>query len=358
MKKGFRELIELRVNRPGSMKKEDYLSYLRQVIRLIEKVYQSRYGYESVKDNQMKNLGGHVLSEKEHKEVIVTLNYEIFQDECLDLMEDELVYIVNDRNFESENALKGYLNTTFENILQDKIDKQTPGFATRKKQVYRVLRDGFETVRILKQECWRLKGSSITEITPYDKLSKIAQEYQAPPLQYPKPGSKNGPFIMDKDMQEYLLNILQDVRGVVRKQDLISLIMHEYGITTSKTVDLNCDDDSSSEEEVLSNLAKSFVAGETCSSMIHVEIAKNIVGQMDDSMKEVFLLLYEKELNQSEIAKQLQRSDATISNGKKKIENLLTKNIFGSDIQLDFEEAMAVIQIVMLIINREKKKVC
>jgi len=352
-------LITLRCYSAESMG-DAYVQYFNEVIGIIEKVYKSRYGSERVRTkNNSTTVDSKPNSAQDSESILIDPDYETFETSCFNYMEDELVYILNDKTFESETQLKRHIAISFENILQEQIDRLTPGLATRKKQIYRVLRNVCKSIEIRRQPCWRLNEYERTNIITYEKLKECAEKYQAPPLRYPRPGARIGPSISDGDMQEYLLNILRDADGLVKRNDLISLIMHKYSIKTVRKVDIIISPDESdgsyTEEERLSILG-GVVDEEDCLSISHSQIAEMIVDRMDDLQKDIYVSLYFKELSQSEIAEFLGRSDATISNGKKKIEKLLTEFLFNSGSQLDVEEAIVIIRYISLIIDKKKRE--
>ena len=221
-------------------------------------------------------------------------DFEGFRNFCWEKLEDNnLVYKFADKTFENDIHLTRHIRKAFGNILRDRIYELSPGFRTRMKQVNKVLSPYCICSCKESCHCWKLKEFRSVALKPADlgQLQDASRSLLLPQLRIPKmPGSKRGPSIKDKEMEEYLISLLRGAGGMTTRNDLLSFIRIEYGLFPIKQVIPSTKDDESdrekdSIEDQITRMA--FRSGSILMGADHALMARELFDGMASEMKDI-----------------------------------------------------------------------
>lgn len=324
---------------------------------LIYEAYSSRYRvYLRLPTPSGRKMVEEVINRSKDHHIV---DYVDFQNHCWKLLEGDdsgsgilgkIYYIISGWPEDTDDSkVRRYLLNIFTNELQQMIDRLNPGLRSRKKQIERILKKSCNTSDFQRRKIWQLKGLEKLPATPasMEKIEDAARQLTPPSLNYPGPGSKRGPSISDKEMGEYLENILRLVGGTVYHHDLIEMIAGVYSLLMPKQVYVN-EASGRTIDDLLQGTAlmPALVDAVNGDSLLicgeYQRGAENIVHAMDDRLKAVYVYLFLREKNQTEAADLLGISNATLSNCKKKIDKILRRHLE----QFSQEESLAVLQLV------------
>ena len=281
----------------------DINNYVDTMDKLMASVYITRYG--DLRQSQPANG-------------FLRVGFDVFRNYCWEELEDNsLALKFADVSFVNDVHLFGYIRKTFENLLQDKIYKFTPGFQTRMKQVGRVLKANVLDACKKLCRCWKLREFRDVSTKPanLDQLLIISRPLSLPELHIPKkPGTKRGPSIYDKEMEEYLLSLLKGAGGMTTQADLRSFMTIQYGLHPVRRVSLSSSEDTAvkykSEEDQLSRIA--YGTGDILLGSDHSVMAKELIAGMTPEMKEVYYHRIVDGKTFEETAREMKKSTGTI----------------------------------------------
>ena len=323
----------------------DVEEYVSRIDELIKKVYATRY--KPLSDT---GIGGGALQ----------VDLETFWNYCWEALEDNgLAMKFDNASVEDDSHLKGYMRKTFENLLQDKMNALSPGFHTRMKQVYRVLVPNTLDACRMQCNCWKLIAFKEKTLKPadMDRLLPASRGLTLPKLHIPKnPDAERGPWIPDKEMEEYLVCLLEAVGGMTERVTLRSFIALQYGLHTVKQVNpSNRTDDGDGKDstdeliEMMAFESRGFFLGPD-----HLLMAEELVGGMSPEMEVVYYLrtILERTINQT--ANELKKSIGTVHNIEKRFVNYFIDYFSQSENQPTHEEGEAVVRRVSDLILKKR----
>lgn len=301
-----------------------------------------------------------------------TITQESFLNLCWDTLEgkggnrdkrliDKLLYV----EFENDLSLKGYLTKTFENLLLDTINRNSPGFQSRRKQMHRVLnplcirKRGKESA--LRGELWILKESEAEKtIEPPDaeQIMQYASYIQMPECRYQKSeDSGRGPTIRDMDMKNYMLSLLHATGGGIYAQDIDKIVTALFVLPSITRVTANCSDlDSSalhSDEYIFDIEAMS---DDVMASICHKAVAEQMLLNMDEQMEQLIYYLYVKEMDQGQAAIKMGKSGATITNMKNSLIHYVKSYIEKDLSDISYEEGKIVFELIKELISKKRQQ--
>jgi hypothetical protein len=215
----------------------------------------------------------------------------------------------------------GYLYVSFNRLLQEKIYELSPGLETRVKQINRILKTQCCEADS-KKGIWKLKaGSGDNDIEPavLEDLRFVGQAITPPAMQHSSnPESERGPYILDKEMKAYLIELITRVGGKVRKKTLIDYLKEVYGIEPVRGIRPA----TVPEDEEGPHPIDTVSSGRQFVNQLHVEIAKKIVESMTPRQKNVYYHYIVIERTLEETAQILRvKSPTTPMNEMKKVKN-------------------------------------
>jgi hypothetical protein len=344
----------------------DIDKYVDAIDGIIVRVYKNRYRGISGAKNVGEKLGGpdsKKLSGSTGFAAIAdfsAVNFETFQNVCWDeLEENNLFSKLASLTFNDDAHLYKHIQVAFENILEKMIFDLTPGFETRKKQVYRVLKTCCNEIRENNRRHWKLKGVEFTDAEPASlrELLLISQSFSTPKIHISRAGSKYGPSIKDIDMKEYLLNILNAAGGMAAYNDILSLVKERLGIKTMKETLVTFqgrgenESEGNTEEKIISRLA--INKKEPLLGSDHLLMAQEIVQRMDFKLKSIFYKRYIEEKKIKDIAKNMDCNTTSVFNKIEELKEYLKNYFRSSGKQASSEEQRAVVQVVCSLIEKE-----
>jgi len=190
-----------------------------------------------------------------------------------------------------------------------------------------------------------------------DLLYDAASGLKPPQMRYPKPGSKYGPSIKDREMKEYLVALLKLVGGMATRNDMISLIKDRYGIETIREIIPVPTEESDNgsvrtgptEEQIVQICSETeyFFGAE------HRLMAQELFDTLSPREKEIFHLRFSEEKTLEQIASQVRCSVGTAHNVMSKIEKRFSRYFQVETYQASPDEVQAVIEKVTRFITKE-----
>ena len=323
----------------------DIEQYLNKMYDLIKKAYKNRY-----RALHTTEYGGGLL----HVEFEEFLNY------CFEELEDNnLISKFANVSCKNDSLLCRYIKKTFENLLQGKISKFTPGFQTRMKQVNRVLEPKVVNSCMKLCKCWKLlEFINVTlELADLDQLLDKSQSLPLPKLHQPKKSNlKRGPFIYDKDMEEYLISLLKGAGGMTTMHNLRLFIKTRYDLQTvrrkypsSRNYNTRGEKEDSFEKQIERLPCQK---GELLLSLDHILIAEELAAGLDPEMKEVYFLRIIEEKTIEKTADKMKKSVGTIHNIEKKYKDNIYDFFLDSGMGILPEERAGIMDIVSDLILR------
>jgi hypothetical protein len=341
--------------------------YISTIDEIIRRVYNNRYkGVLSAGDLEEKrsNPGSkrlQVTVSTDSTRGFSVVNFETFENVCWDeLEENSLLSRLGTFTFNDDGSLYRHIQVTFENILQKMIFDLEPGFETRKKQVYRVLKASCIEVRRNNRRYWKLGDLELGDPEPasLEKLLLISQSFANPKIRISKPGSRIGPSIKDIDMKEYLLNILKVAGGMAAYNDILSLVKIRLGIKTINEILVRLQNDSegkeggNAEERKVTRLV--FEKPGYLLGADYILMANEIVQYMNAELKSIYYQRFIQEKKLEAIAKDMHSDTTSVFNKIEKLKDYLRRYFRSPDHQAITEEQKAVIELVSVLIEKER----
>jgi RNA polymerase sigma factor (sigma-70 family) len=324
--------------------------YVQQIDRIIRNVYKRRFG-------SLKPL------------ISTAVDFEIFANHCWDKLEDEGgLKLLQLKTFNGDEHLRRYIIIYFQRILQNLIYQQAPGLETRVRQIRNLLKEFCVVKKINKKRFWYAKtwnGGTHADLSTDDmntdleliKLKATLDRLHPPDAIYPRQAdSKYGIEIPENQMKVYLEKLFHEAGNIISENALISLIAGYYLTKPSEVEQKQIDTDSSaSNEEPADETEEDIFSAIISDGFLFVAMrnaVRSFFGLLTDRQKTIFKLIYADGLRQTDAAKKLGVSNATISNDEKRIEKILTDSINNNSFQ--FAEAEQFMEVCKVeIINLE-----
>jgi len=314
--------------------------------KIIRKVYAQRYGHQNLPPEKQLRRGQNFRSQGSReidlgsRDGYLIVDFDKFEDKCLS---NEFIEKIQFLNFKDEKALISHIQKSFENILQTEVYALTPGLETRKKQIYRVLKEVCLDSCRLYCKCWKLRQYKDSVLIPAElgELQAAASSIEAPQLSFPKPGSNRGPSIKDDAMQAYLIKILKEVGGMTTHNSMVNFVRTKYNLKPVRRIkpihNLSSDPYDPKpflDEDVLSKLHESENVSIT---QEHIIIAKDLLSKMSPQAKNIYYMRFGLEKRLKEIASLMKISISRAYEIQKEIEKLLI-GYFSEDTSITPEE--------------------
>ncbi|EFK94865.1 hypothetical protein LDC_3132 [sediment metagenome] len=305
-------------------------------------------------DNQLRTDKGH----HDYSDGRVRVDPDEFQERCWEKLEkDGLIRTMRDKNFSEDQELFKFLYVSFNHLLEEMINNLFPGLQTRKKQISLILKHHCDVVEYKGKSCWKLRklNCGLKQPSSFDKLLEVARNNRIPQLRYSKKrDNERGPGIPKKEMESFLLTILEQVGGICFRDDLIEIIKTIYNIQQVRRIELpNTSFDGKKLEacqdawiSVLESNQERMLLGQE-----HIVMAGELYKSMDPRMRRIFYMLHVQGLSSTDIAQKLSLANSTITKIVKDI-GLLFIKYFSRD--SDQNEILAVTQIVAHLVLRNE----
>ncbi|MBF0243442.1 MAG: hypothetical protein HQK64_13335 [Desulfamplus sp.] len=293
-----------------------------------------------------------------------------FINQCWDLLEGEddndkrLIDMLQNLEFKDDNSLKSYIKKAFENLFLDSLNKISPEFQTRQKQVSRVMQKLCVKIRgnnfSSKGELWQLKEyqSSSCQTMTLEELKMAASNFKIPAITYPKSeDAQRGGSIKDEDMQNYMVQIFCAAGGAIYKKDIDGLIAHlfcsnQMNLSTSDGYgNQNYEDRENYGKSVDILSSKDLVMPSFC----YTAIAQQTIDTMDREMRDIIYLIYVKEVDQGQVAKIVEKSEGYVSKIKQKIQKHITDYIKNGSYQFSYQEGKIIFRLILELIAEIKE---
>ncbi|MEW6259425.1 MAG: hypothetical protein AB1547_05910 [Thermodesulfobacteriota bacterium] len=301
---------------------DQWSEFLRQTDKVIFSVYRRRIRISTDENDLCVGTSSNAIS--------FHIDFNTFSESCWELMTKKgLLKRICSQTFSEDKYLFRYVITAFENLLHDRIYNITPGLRTRIKQLDRLMSKCAKREEIGKQIFWvRIEpppdqDSIVDQLVESVSLRLQAARLKLPEARYPDSENANrGMRINESEMEDFLKSLLNAMGGRFRRNSLIQLIAKCYGLFPPfRELTVSSSDDEPNDSDV----------GYTCwpsdiwVSMELQKSAHDVIDQWTEIWKCVFVLKYVYGYKQTMIAEKLGKSNASISNLMKKIEESLKK---------------------------------
>lgn len=268
-----------------------------------------------------------------------SIDKESFMNLCWTKLEEDLILKICDLSFKNDAHLIQYIRKTFENILLEKISALTPGYLSRKKQIERILKKRCVDSCKKMCRCWKLLKYSHKSVAPANisEIMEAGNKIVFPEFNPSSPKSSKSPSIKDKDMEEFLVRLIESAGGMVKCSDLTKYVLNRLNILPIQIKHM---------ESSLNDVIEATQTDEIISPS-HEMIAEEIISGMDNKMILFHYLRFVKEMTLEQISKNMKMSIGTIHNLQKSHEEYM-KNCFNEkDETFPHEEIKLLIRLIL-----------
>ncbi len=241
-------------------------------------------------------------------------------------------------NFKDDVHVENYLRKVFENLLIDTMETLAPGFRARRKQVERVLKNRcLDTCRRF-CKCWKLKElrGKVSKPAYLERLMEIASSIPAPEVKYAKKSGSRAPSVSDRDMEEFLVRLLETVGGMAKRDDIVRVITKKFNLYSVKVDGMPTDEEG---EEI-------SLEDDTILSPEHEVMAREILGKMDEDMLTVHYCWMVQGMSTEQIAAKTGWSIGTVHNRKKRYKKYIAKYFVSDKEVFPYDESKAIMRAV------------
>lgn len=322
----------------------DFQSYYEIVDGLISKTYD-------------KMTAGNNISE------IVSQN--TFHNQCWDKLEEGgLIKQLYYKEFGSDAKMAAFIKKSFENLLLEMLDKANPGFRSRKKQVQRVLKPLCLEEQMTELKLWKLKSfeGQSTEPASFEHLMASADSIPLPEVRYPKSeNTDKGPSIRDKDMETYMVRVLENAGGSTTYKEMNAFINSQFraGYVSKMEIPPGTENGETNQEEQMERMIHD--ESEVMAGSYHYMAAEKIFRNMPEEFRDLMYHRFIKEMKQSDFAKLTGKSTGAISEMEKSVREHIANHLIDDKKQdnegFSIEESRIILQLMSNLIIQSRHTV-
>ncbi len=276
---------------------------------------------------------------------MIDKNY--FMNHCWEKLEnDGLLQKLCDLTFKNDSQLKSYITKVFENLFIAKVEALSPGFTARRKQVNRVLSTRCISSYTGNDRYWILPEYKTKNCTPakLENLMNAADSIPTPEIKFSKHPDARTPSVSDKDMEKFLLCLLERVGGAAKQADIMAVVSKKFNLGS---VEITTIPSNENDEEIT-------FEDDTILSQEHEIMAEEILKNMDEDMIDLHYYRIIREMTIAETAKKTGWSVGKVHNREKTYKEYLQCYFINDGISLLPEEAEAIMKLLSRQIMKRK----
>jgi hypothetical protein len=307
----------------------DFKTYYKKIDNIINKTYNNITNSDATEDS---------INEAQINETFL-VSCGTFRNECWEKLEDKnMMAQLYYKEFLNDAKMVSFLKITFRNILLDSLNKVNPGFRSRKKQVRRVLNPLCSESSRKEFNQWKLKQFENKDITPatFEQLKDVASNIPLPEIKYPASDDMKGsPRINDKDMENFLIIVLEKAGGAIEYKVMDKFISDTFNLENISQFSVGTpvkqnDQGDDHYIEINQDKVKILIGSD------HHLMAEQLFQDMTRDMQDLIYYRFIKEVKQGEYASQINKSTGTVSRKETKLTQYMNDIVRSNDDEYRF----------------------